>query len=651
MKYNINKMQNGGGIPAFTMLQPILVNNASSKRYDYGMEWGSSSSTSSSRGSKSSSSDSDDDSKGQITDKDILSYLKELNGLESDISGIFKELRQFYALRNYGALNTDDLAMKAIQIMHKIKIANNNAKEWQDAYDQSKNKNSFSEFAVTGHDQVYTLNEDGGIELIDVDDYLEDRELYRPLTNSELLSLRAHNAPFNNNILRVVNESTSISEIGKMIKELLVNLGSESESISWYERHTVDRIQQGIKAIQQGLRNGVNIDKDGIEGLFQVTELNENQVDAANFAIRYIEDMLPNNAKTLLKLKLNGDENKIHGLIADLVSSTTSTKHVYKPDKEKDDLSTSSSSSSSSSSGSDNDFKTMNNDLYENIIRGIGGVHGTFKLQDQDGRTIVFEGIRYSDLDVDKSHRMSEYVKLSQFLPERGIIGNSNTTFGEKEIDKNHEASKIVVLNNGNATCVWLPLKPGTEGKIPYLSILQDEKNKKIIDKINVKIRNYEDWSQDFELIKEIKDSDLKDILFSDFTGSINEKSLQPFLLVDAITSDNYIQGLEKSFTTKIDSSSPEFDDYSDILKTALGDEADKYNWWNVLDWGEKNHDHIYKGYICIPIRYDLLGAKHSAGTTVKESDAQELEKLSQIARNRQGLQSSSPDILNRRHE
>ena len=95
-------MQSGGFIPPYTIYQPVLTTSGTDVD-DFLL------STSSSRGSKSEYSDT----KGQITDKDLLSLVDKLDVLPSDRKEIISSLYHFYQLGSIpGMIDSSSLALK-----------------------------------------------------------------------------------------------------------------------------------------------------------------------------------------------------------------------------------------------------------------------------------------------------------------------------------------------------------------------------------------------------------------------------------------------------------------------------------------------------------------------------------------------------------
>jgi len=103
-----------------------------------------------------------------------------------------------------------------------MKTANFNNKEFEKAYNAVSANGGINEFAINERGQLFCTNGENDFKLIKPED-LKDNEGYTPLTNAELLKLRAYNTDlaFNNSILGVVQNGIGIETVNKYIKDII----------------------------------------------------------------------------------------------------------------------------------------------------------------------------------------------------------------------------------------------------------------------------------------------------------------------------------------------------------------------------------------------------------------------------------------------
>jgi len=70
-----------------------------------------------------------------------------------------------------------------------------------------------------------------------------------PLTNGELLNLRATAYPFDNDMLQVAANATSMKEIAEFLKAQLPKIESSEVIIEGYTKKDSNNIKEGIKSL------------------------------------------------------------------------------------------------------------------------------------------------------------------------------------------------------------------------------------------------------------------------------------------------------------------------------------------------------------------------------------------------------------------
>ena len=116
----IFKFQQGGStIPPLVSYQPAMVTSD-----------GTSGTTNIVGSPKSSSEESSD-----LTDKDLLKMLKDLDGLPNDMQALTKALQNFYIDQQYSPFpNTTNIASRYLQALQMMRTANFNRKQYDEAF-------------------------------------------------------------------------------------------------------------------------------------------------------------------------------------------------------------------------------------------------------------------------------------------------------------------------------------------------------------------------------------------------------------------------------------------------------------------------------------------------------------------------------------
>ena len=216
MKISINKYQSGGGMPPFTYYEPLsFSNNGYQPTY---------------------TNKEANDSEGQLTEKDLFTMLKDIDALPSDIQVIMRDLSNSFNSFSYSRSGLSDIASKYLKALSKIKTANFNKEYYDQAYKNAVEKNALDEVAITEQGKIVVSDENGELLPITVEEFYKNSDKYSPITNSNLLYLRAHNSGFNNTYLKLAQNGISLQEINKMIQDSISNLGSTTQNITGYSK-------------------------------------------------------------------------------------------------------------------------------------------------------------------------------------------------------------------------------------------------------------------------------------------------------------------------------------------------------------------------------------------------------------------------------
>ena len=622
----IFKFQQGGStIPPLVSYQPIMITN------------GGASGTASTAGSSKSSEESSD-----LTDKDLLKMLKDLDGLPNDMQALTKVLQNFYIDQQYSpSPNTANIASRYLQALQMMRTINFNRKQYDNALNIISNNGGINELAINEKGQLICVNEKGDFK------YLKPEQLkqitdYRPVTNSELLKLRAYSPELanDNNILGVIANGIGIKGVTEYIQQFINNLGTSDNSTQGYVTTQQGQIINGIatltSAIQEASQQGIKFDGT-TQDLYQYKILNKSQKEQADAALSYIYRMLPENAKTLLKVRTpNGTSEDAQKLIATIIASQIDVTNHY--DIELKAGKTAQSIGKSSNAGT-KDSTEQETSLIHNVMQSIGGTDTQLKVDRGDGIQMTVNGSTYNRVTKPNGDSIGD-TSLSNMLDLSGlgsIIKDTHLiTFGDQKITP--EQMRNITYNNTGIVRANLPINSDGTVNLKLLEQYQQAENE-----INALGENatQEQISNIFEK------HDLKSLLTPN--GKPDITKFGAFIVTEGYTTKS--NGIKDTdFVKKIDNPT---DAQIDLIKESLAigtgkdrkkPDIDTFDWWNPFDYFSV--DDIYKAAIYIPITNNQLAAVTGANQHIDYDEAMQLEDKYQRFEKRINKQSTDASAL-----
>ena len=622
----IFKFQQGGSaIPPLVSYQPIMITNSGASE------------TASTAGSSKSSEESSD-----LTDKDLLKMLEKLDGLPNDMQALTKVLQNFYIDQQYSpSPNTANIASRYLQALQMMRTINFNRKQYDNALNIISNNGGINELAINEKGQLICVNEKGDFK------YLKPEQLkqitdYRPVTNSELLKLRAYSPELanDNNILGVIANGIGIKGVIEYIQQFINNLGTSDNSTQGYVTTQQGQIINGIatltSAIQEASQQGIKFDGT-TQDLYQYKILNKSQKEQADAALSYIYRMLPENAKTLLKVRTpNGTSEDAQKLIATIIASQIDVTNHY--DIELKAGKTAQSIGKSSNAGT-KDSTEQETSLIHNVMQSIGGTDTQLKVDRGDGIQMIVNGSTYNRVTKPNGDSIGD-TSLSNMLDLSGlgsIIKDTHLiTFGDQKITP--EQMRNITYNNTGIVRANLPINSDGTVNLKLLEQYQQAENE-----INALGENatQEQISNIFEK------HDLKSLLTPN--GKPDITKFGAFIVTEGYTTKS--NGIKDTdFVKKIDNPT---DAQIDLIKESLAigtgkdrkkPDIDTFDWWNPFDYFSV--DDIYKAAIYIPITNNQLAAVTGANQHIDYDEAMQLEDKYQRFEKRINKQSTDASAL-----
>lgn len=281
MKLNIKKFQEGGQLAPWVGYSPFFQ--------PIGREEG----TSAVANSSAKSGDTKiDNSQKQL--KDIIGQMvgkgltNEVNYFAEQVGNIFADtdlLGQPISVRQYTGL------------VSRLNEIQNNKQIFDQAKEHALSKGTLSEAAVDYSGNLFAQNTNGELVMITPDQYSEDREGYRILTNNDLLTLRNNSRAyiFDNSLSQTVAGSLNINDISKRIEDIVKSIGVEKQSSDYYfDKARANQLEKGLQAIVSEKLNTAP------DGTFKLTEEVSTQRKNANLALNYIWNNLDQQSRNTL---------------------------------------------------------------------------------------------------------------------------------------------------------------------------------------------------------------------------------------------------------------------------------------------------------------------------------------------------------------
>lgn len=635
----IPKLQDGGFMSLFTQYTPVQSPAPSQ----------------SARGSASREergSEREESTKGKLTEKDLFELVSKVDGLPNDTRALVSSLQNMFQMQQItGTSDVSDLASTYLSNLYQIKMASYNKKEYDKAYTEVTKNGGLNEYAITASGQVIVMDEDDNLKQISVAELLKGTSKYRPLTNSNLLYLRAYQPEYinNNQILNTVANGIGMEQVDKMIREKLSSLGTSETVRSGYSVKADSYIAQGLNVLSQ-VESAAVAGQTGmtLDGMYKNKIITKDQKQQAEAALQYIYNTLPDNAKTLLSIKAGNASNPQAGaqavilqLITSRMSQTNSSETTWEGTLEQ--VTKSGKGKSGSGSGDDglgsDDIKT---DPYSNMSRMIGGNPTSLSINKGTNYQIDVDGINYPSIPGFDGKPIGK-TSLENLLVSglQGVVTDKNAiTFGNVVLSSN-DFENVMYDGTGGAMAI-LPTKLSNTGrKVVDLEALDrwEAANKQLRD---MGIKSIYDPDHQQEIVQVLYQNQLEKLV-NVSSGSLDYSALGQFMIVDGYAVDHSSKNTFKdsSFVTKVDETSDEIP----MIERALSTDKDQSNYKiDVDNWYDWNgHNTVYKGSIYIPITSNQLQALTASGQHVKEGLAIQKEYEHQMLQKR--LQARQPKL------
>lgn len=573
-----------------------------------------------------------EDKSDGITDKDLLKALDSLDALPNEVRAIQTELQNFILDQSaLGGLDSTTISMKYASLIGKMKIAKFNSDQYKEAYNQIKSNGGINEIAIDTDGYIYCRNrqDPNDFERFTAQEYLQNYNDYRAVSNQELLELRARSPELidNNEVLKVVANGMGMPAIQTMINNAITKIGTTTMQQGGYSQVQINQIQQGIENIQEASQNS---NSEGTStGILQKLEvMSKDQQQQAKMALQYVYSTLPKSARALLEVKAaeGGVQGGVLGLLSTFIASKLDFTKTEDEQRSKDPSSKGTKSTSTAvPKGVDPTLASlqltpvMMTQLGMGERKQIATIHGGKYGAKNYAQVVPIVNKEGAALGAATTLAKVSESQLS------GMLSWEDATMGGARIDQT--AMMKVAITGGKMYVMNIPIdKSRNDGVIaPDIRYL----------------RRLEDADQDIEVWKrqnrgkEITPKEINEIykkhqlpVLMDEYGNINARDYAKFALFNGITKDCYLIPPPDGTDIVAEDVSKSAESYKNILLSTDPSNKEDFDEDNLWDWN--GHDTLYKATVFIPVSTNILSGAATSGQKITGAEAVEIEARNQ---------------------
>lgn len=573
-----------------------------------------------------------EDKSDGITDKDLLKALDSLDALPNEVRAIQTELQNFILDQSaLGGLDSTTISMKYASLIGKMKIAKFNSDQYKEAYNQIKSNGGINEIAIDTDGYIYCRNrqDPNDFERFTAQEYLQNYNDYRAVSNQELLELRARSPELidNNEVLKVVANGMGMPAIQTMINNAITKIGTTTMQQGGYSQVQINQIQQGIENIQEASENSNSEGKS--TGILQKLEvMSKDQQQQAKMALQYVYSTLPKSARALLEVKAaeGGVQGGVLGLLSTFIASKLDFTKTEDEQRSKDPSSKGTKSTSTAvPKGVDPTLASlqltpvMMTQLGMGERKQIATIHGGKYGAKNYAQVVPIVNKEGAALGAATTLAKVSESQLS------GMLSWEDATMGGARIDQT--AMMKVAITGGKMYVMNIPIdKSRNDGVIaPDIRYL----------------RRLEEADQDIEVWKrqnrgkEITPKEINEIykkhqlpVLMDENGNINARDYAKFALFNGITKDCYLIPPPDGTDIVAEDVSKSAESYKNILLSTDPSNKEDFDEDNLWDWN--GHDTLYKATVFIPVSTNILSGAATSGQKITGADAVVIEARNQ---------------------
>lgn len=567
-----------------------------------------------------------------MTDKDLLNALNSLDALPNEVKAITTELQNFILDQSaLGGADSTTISMKYASLIGKMKIAKFNSDQYKDAFNQIKSNGGINEIAIDTDGYIYCRNrqDPNDFERFTAQEYLQNYNDYRAVSNQELLELRAQSPGLvdNNEVLKVVANGMGMPAVQTMINNAITKIGTTTMQQEGYSQVQMNQIQKGVENIQEASEDS-NSNGTSTGVIEKIGVMSKDQQQQAKMALQYIYSTLPKNARALLEVKAaeNGVQGGALGLLGTLISSKLDITKTEEKQRSKDP-SSKGTKSTSSATPKDVDPTLASLQLTPVMMAQLG-------MGERKQITTIHGG----------KYGASNYAQVVPIVTKEGTALGAATTLA-----KVSESQLSGMLSWEDATMGGARIDQAammkvavTGGKMYVMNIPIDKSRNDGVIAPDIKyLKRLEAADQDVEVWKrqnrgkEITPKEINEIykkhqlpLLMDEAGNINTRDYAKFALFNGITKDCYLIPPPDGTDIIAEDVSKQAESYKNILLSTDPSNKEDFDEDNFYDFN--GHDTLYKATVFIPISNNIISGAATSGQKISGADAVEIEARNQ---------------------
>ena len=593
-------------------------------------------------------SESKEDTKGKLTEKDLFNMIKDVDGLPNEMKSIINNLKNTLATQNLIGVDTGELANNYLNVLYKLKVANQNKTRFDESIKEAKQNGSLSEIAIGLDGNLIAQNKNGGITSISIEDYQKDPNSYRLLTNSNLAWLRKYDPKSaftsSDSAFEIIENGVGFESFQKAIDTVKQQLGN----YQYNETGLLGKeVIAGLKAFQNASsEQKEQYIKEALDGKYKYTSETSSNANNVKAYLDYLTRVLPKRMKVWASIKTGiTDENEAaQFLIGKCLSGRISESSTFKIDYVGTDAKLKAAGSSSSGGGTE-----PKKGFWQQLQTDQGGDTQNYNLLVGKGQMSVTGKYYGTTPGMEENTSLSKYIGNSKvgYL----IKNTRGITFGDQTISVD-SFDDVMVNASGGAMVATLPIT--ADGKVNFDILNTYTKIENKLKSAGLKPGTDKYNKTKVQVLKKVGLGYLVDAA----NGNVNPKYFGHFLILEGVASSKTksINNNETGNITLDDFVKDASGDNQlfDTVKRALSDK-DKGEYKLDNNWFKFNNDKLYKGNIYIPLNQNALNGANADENELKISQAQDYEHDMQIQERRQNnwekaqrKQSTNSDLINK---
>lgn len=593
------KFASGGTfVPPYVVYQPQIIPDSY---------------TESSSKSKKSSKDSDEMG-------DVTKLIDKMDGLPGDMLAVKGKLNQLVNLikSSEGVPGRTTVITNAYnELMTLVKTVNSHKQYYNEAKKHSQEKGSMNEVMLNDNGELRVLTSDGTLDWVSLEEYVENREDYKPITNGQVLDLRYNGRlglEFDTDSVTAASDGVSMYSIQNKIKEGLQNIEYNQVSRQGYVTKEQRDVLKGIQTYKDVTKSGENI-----SDLFKEKIIDKDQASQIEYAFSYIYNGLTTKEKALLQFKALGVEGGVMGVMGQLVGSRQGKQYEYEP---VDEITNKGKKSDGKGGLTDEKMSMM-----ELLTAGYGNQDKIF-IQTTKGKNMALEVDVFSLPLMKGDSPLGANITLSDVMESTvtGGVDWKHTTMGGADISS--EAFDNIVIRGGSVYTGMLPVD------IQALQNQQVKPDFNILNKFKELQKTWKDQkiTNKEEINEMLKEAGLP-IMF-DKEGFVINTNYRSFAMFNATALGNAFNE-----DVSLEDWLSEIEDMNQIgnvlriiaKKYGVEDiDFDSKSWWdkNMPFWNK--YTPVYKGIVFAPIEDSSISSRIGAGQDITPEQAKILHVMDQ---------------------